>query len=176
MKLSSVITYATNHLALDGGATIDSKVGEEHLNRQDAAPPWLVWVPTRDTFGPPRNRASSLKVPKPLLTRLAGVDLHVYAVDTVGTDHLGATETFVNRVLYALAEVLQSDLSVEGGEWEAVDVAQYGRGYVLHLRIAIPVIPYATPVTTTTAHLSTAADLTGVVDFPVSDVTGVPAP
>ncbi len=177
--LADVLAHVTNALAIDGGVAVTSFIGAEHLGRQDYEAPCIVYVPGIDAFTPEQMRSGTTKTPRAVRTRMAGMELHLFAEDPTEVDHLRVAELFIDRVVCALVAVCAAGIEFEGGVWMPVDVCQRGRGYVLRCRIALPVVPNPATEGTTTSTLENtnpATDVTGVADFPASDVTGTPAP
>lgn len=184
MALADVIATVEAQLAADGvGVAVTSRLGAEHAARLDSYPPLLVWIPTSDEFLVHQARHPAVPRQKRMyFLRRAGVELHLWAKGSadpaVDPYHdLKALELLVDRVLVAIHHVSHGSVSVKGGSFKPGALDTLGRAYVLELSFDLPVVPNspeATAVTLTTVQGG--STLTSTMDFPASDVTGVPAP
>jgi hypothetical protein len=105
-----------------GAVTVTSIIGEQGI-AESTTPPKLVWVPTRDTFGPP-NVLGPHPQGRSVRTRRAGIDLHVWAAavtPTPGIDqaaaNLTAAERMLNDILYAIDQELRVGTAADGSIW-----------------------------------------------------------
>jgi hypothetical protein len=129
MSLGSVI-HQISALLPPGTKSV---VGPEHLKAHDA-PPRVVWVPSRDRYGPPESTGAN---PRSLRTRLAGCEVHVWGAD------YDATEALLNLVQAAIHYVTYGSYQLDQGDagWLALDgpLQNLGRAYVFHVVFKIPV-------------------------------------
>jgi hypothetical protein len=128
VSLSQVIRRVTALLPQG----VKTMVGPEHLKTHDA-PPRVIWVPSRDRYGPPESTGAD---PRQLRTRLAGCEVHVW-----GRDY-DATEGLLNLVQAAIHTVAYGcyALETEAG-WLALEgpLQNLGRAYVFHAVFKLPV-------------------------------------
>ena len=101
---------------------ITSIIGEQGEGQNDA-PPRLVWVPSRDSFGPalqigPKPRGRSVR------SRRAGVDCHLWAPAAspgpgvnLATASLSAAEQVLNDLLAAVHEELRAGTAADADTW-----------------------------------------------------------
>jgi hypothetical protein len=107
-------------------------VGPKELNNNRAKAPRVVWVPTRDRFGPPRGPGAN---PRRILTRNAGCEVHLWGAD------LASTEALLNSVLSAIHKVAHGSYEATEGEWkdQLGSVTNAGLAYVFGVTFAVPV-------------------------------------
>ena len=106
-----------------------SIIGEQG-EAQNEAPPRLVWVPTRDTFGAP-NAVGPSPVGRSVRTRHAGLNCEVYAAPASSASpaaNLAAAEQMVNDMLCAVFEELRIGTSADGSTWFGQGVRHDVRG------------------------------------------------
>ncbi len=118
---------------------VKTQIGPEYLRSHDA-PPRVIWVPSRDRYGPPMSTGAD---PRQLRTRLAGCEVHVWERD------YEAVEVLLNLVQAAIHAVAYGCYSIEAeAGWLALDgpLQHLGRVYVFHAVFMIPVT--AAPATT----------------------------
>lgn len=103
-------------------APITSILGEQGEGQNDA-PPRLVWVPTRDTFGA-ATRIGPAPQGRSVRARHASVDCHVWGpavIPAAGVDqaaaNLSAAEQILNDLLAAVHEELRGGLAPDGRTW-----------------------------------------------------------
>lgn len=144
---------------LNGGGLL---LGYEAL-AEHGAPPRVVVVPPRDTFGASDQNGAN---PQPIRSRLMGLEWHVW----------GAT---YDDALRLADEVMVSLDKAATGLWEAVSatwqkgtlVNVYGREYILTTTVELPIVD--TPWTT----VSEVVDAnTGIMVFPLSESAACVAP
>ena len=127
----------------DGRATpVVSLVGEKHVF-ENGAPPRLVWVPGRDSFGPAEKGGTA---PRQLRTRIARFDVHVWGAD------FEATEALVNDTIAAIYLMTRGSFELSEGEWvTAGELLAFGAVCILGVSFKIPVTeaPSTTKVVTT---------------------------
>jgi hypothetical protein len=111
---------------------------------QHAAPPRYVWVPTRDRFGPAERAGGRQRA---LFTRIAGVDLHLWASDVADA------EARMHAVINALYQEGATSVMPEGTEWVPEAVTERGTLVVLSLAIKVPVCEPAAAVAQATQAL-----------------------
>lgn len=132
-----------------------SIIGEQG-EAQNEAPPRLVWVPTRDTFGGP-NTVGPSPVGRSVGTRHAGLNCEVYAAPASTPSpaaNLAACEQMVNDLLCAVFEELRIGTSADGSTWFGQGVKhtvggqewrtkgtlmQAGAGCVVELVVDLPI-------------------------------------
>lgn len=165
------------------------KCGAEFVTRNDA-PPRVIFVPSADEFpGAARQGPAGVgqphfgRGPRPLKTRAAGVDIHVWAAgapeDTSETKDLRATEALLHRVVAAIHRVAHGSYRVERALWPAASDGHHGRLAILSAVFLLPVLELENPaVTTATITTFGNAELTSTLDLPApsDDPTGSPAP
>jgi len=136
MSLSTTIGRVAAYLPTG----VKSLIGPEHLKAHDS-PPRVIWVPSRDRYGPPESTGAN---PRQLRTRLAGCEVHVW-----GRDY-EATEELLNLLQAAIHYVAYGCYQLDQGEagWLALEgpLQNLGRAYVFHVVFKIPVTD-APPVT-----------------------------
>jgi hypothetical protein len=160
-------------------AEVNKRFGSEFL-AEAVAPPRVVWVPERDTFGPPGRHGSpatgiSLGGARTFMTRIQQVAVHIKAAGADDSEdeykHLRALDVLVNRVIVAIYEVARGSVTVDDGEHVPIQVTGHARSYMLHVSFRIPVIRHPDDDTDTTAPISETAQL-GIM----GDSEGRPAP
>lgn len=120
---SVLVTGDTYDVIVYGSAAVTSIIGEEGV-ADNANPPKLVWVPTRDTFPGP-NVVGPHPQGRSVRTRRAGVDLHVWAAAvapppagmTQSAANLRAAEWMLGAVLYAIHEEMRIGSAPDGNSW-----------------------------------------------------------
>lgn len=185
MALADIV--AAHATLLTGVSTV---LGEENLDRNDA-PPRVCWVPAGDTFqSASRVRPSSSVWPRSVGTRIAGVELHIWAApaadDVTAYKELRATELLVDRVVYYLRRVAGGAFVLNGGRWLPVSDNHLGRVYVLNVLFSIAIVPAVADdpsVLTSFLHIDSIGDppdeeptMEGTMVLPGGDETGKPAP
>lgn len=100
----------------------------------NGAPPRYVWVPTRDTIGPfTESGGFAARLPRPLLTRRAGVDCHVWGAS------LAATETMVHALIAAAHLTLGAYGEYDGVQWQPEAMNASGVLAIVSFVIPIPI-------------------------------------
>lgn len=119
-------------------------VGKKYLAQQ-GAPPRVVFVPTRDRLGPPQRIGG----PSPaILTRHAGVQVHVWA------DDVAATEQLVGQLLLAINAAIAEDfdtLSIAPSGYKAVDGGWLDQAWTNAGEVWVGNFEFAFPVTKSAA-------------------------
>lgn len=126
------------------------------------APPFVVWVPSRDRWTAAQKRPrGGLSSGRSLMTAMAGVDLHCWGSDLTSTWRL------VQAIVRASKKLLGPEPFFEfvGGQWLSVEgISAQGELYVLSLAVAIDVPALPDPPTTlrpTGARLDATASVPG---------------
>lgn len=127
--------------------TVSTRALPEH-----SAPPRLVFVPTRDTWGAPQKRPrGGLSTGRALATVQAGMAVHCW----------GATRTEAWALVLALVRAVRSIAgpepwaSIGAGEWLGTGASTHGEAYVLTLTCAIDAADTPPTVATATASVTT---------------------
>jgi hypothetical protein len=171
MALADVIAPIS---ALLTGVTC--QVGSEFVSVNDV-PPRVIWVPTMDRFDGAQRHGAGYRSVK---TRVARCDVHVWgaaaAGDVTAFKELRATELLLNRLICFIHQVAHGAYELEGGDWGAAGISQYGRLYVLKVAFRIPVVPAEADQDETTTTFDDVNDMEGTAVMPSGDVTGEPAP
>lgn len=130
MKLTEALEIVRARLGIAAAAW---HVGADKLREHEAtgfAKPRYVWVPTSDRFGPPERAGGN---PRQLLTRLAGVELHLWAA-TVDDAEDRITDVIVEWLAVANTSVMFDALN-----WHTDSVIGRGVPVTLTLRVKLPV-------------------------------------
>jgi hypothetical protein len=165
--LADVITAVRARLAAAGVST-PLLLGKTHLKRHGEGGDRLVIIPNDDQFGAgatqdfngpgggPRN--------KPLITRMAGAEVHVWGVPpnpkapNADLDAQAAAETLLHAFIRELRNECRGQWKAVSGRWnnEIADLV-YGAEYILQVTVDVPVVavakrplPQGTTITTTT--------------------------
>lgn len=129
--LADIITNVLSRLNAGRVTQLASKVGERFLWENDAHTR-IVWVPADDSFGPAVQVGGQ---PRAVATRVAGVEVHVWAPD------LAEAETLVNDLVVAWHAATGGHYDLRGGEWKtAGELMNDGIGYLLRLTAHLPVV------------------------------------
>jgi hypothetical protein len=97
-----------------------------------------VWVPRRDRIGGAGlSSAFAKRLPRPLLTRVAGVDCHVLGPD------LNTTETRAHNVIAAAHELWKGSIDFDGLSWPEEMINERGVVCVVHFGVHIPITAVA---------------------------------
>lgn len=116
-------------------------VGEDKLTIEDA-PPRIVFVPRHETIrGPHSQGGDGIRNPRPLRTRHATVQIHVWgAAVAPATDDFAATEKLVNHLVAAIHDVAHGVHEELSGNWSTAQASstRLGLVYVLEMQIEIP--------------------------------------
>jgi hypothetical protein len=155
LALKAILTDIISHLP--GGTA--SLIGPEFVRDLATKPPRVIWIPGKDRWVAPDDPGAD---PRPLWTRAAGVEVHIWGAD------YDATEDLINGVATAIHEGSQlwgGYAAVGDAGWPTLDgrFTALGRLYVMNVEFFIPVT--AQPFT---RGLVTSIPQTGVL------VTGVP--
>lgn len=117
----------------------NSVVGAEKLG-EHATPPQVIWVPTKDDFGPGMQGA---KEPRVLMYRQAGLEVHIWGAGEDQPAALASTEQMIQDVLNGIHAVLNGlgvGYAVNGGRWEnAGGQMQAGSLYILSVVFNLPI-------------------------------------
>lgn len=140
MGLQDVFTATQTQMAATmtalGQVVPSFLVGADKLDNQDS-PPRIVWVPGREGIrGPHSQGGDGVRNPRPLRTRHATVQAHIWGID------LPATEVLINHLVAALNDVGHGAWDATGGDWGTgqASTTRLGAVYVLDLEIQIPVV------------------------------------
>lgn len=125
-------------------------LGKKYLD-QNSAPPRVVFVPSRDKYGPPQRIGGAQKA---IHTCWAGLQVHVWAADVAATESLKDQVLQVLRDTVAgltVAQIAADGYRVLGGGW--LDNAWTNRGevYVLEIECGFPVAPALGPTKVVTS-------------------------
>jgi hypothetical protein len=160
MGLLDAFTAVQNQMTTTMGALVPPEtvpqflVGADHL-QDEGAPPRIVWVPTVESIrGPHAQGGDGIRNPRPLRTRHATVQAHIWGAD------IPKTEVLANHVVAALNDVAHGAYDVVRGDWSIGQAAanRLGFVYVLEWEVQIPF-----PRELDTFHAVTAMPITPVV-------------
>lgn len=131
MSLVSVLNAITPLLPSE----VTVRIGAKFLKDNSGVPPRIVWVPTRDRFGPTEN----LQGDDPQLhTCMAGCEAHLWVAD------YEAGETLRNQVIAACNELYEGsyELGAEAGWLKATEgaVGDLGLVYLMFIAFSVPVL------------------------------------
>jgi hypothetical protein len=117
------------------------RVGADKLHIQDS-PPRIVWVPGREGIaGPHAQGGDGVFNPRPLRTRHAQVQVHVWGAHaTDAALDLGATEILANHLVAAINDVCHGAWDTHSASWDTGQASTTRKGmvYVLDLELQIP--------------------------------------
>lgn len=104
--------------------------------------PRIIWIPSMDTFGPPNPSGIE---PRALRTRFVGFDVHLWAEVVSAEDPLTPCEKLLAQLIWALHQVVgPAGYRLGDGGFvglkEGGDLTQFGRAYLLHLAIEVPLV------------------------------------
>lgn len=131
MKITAVLETIRTRLAIAEEAW---HIGADKLANDEAtgfARPRYVWVPTRDTFGPPERVGGN---PKQLLTRFAGLELHLWA------DTIDDADDRVHAVIAAWMAEANTSVVFDAINWHSDSVIGRGVPVTLAMRVKVPVL------------------------------------
>lgn len=131
MKVSEFLSLVRERLGVDADRWL---VRADRLADDEAADfprPRYVWVPTFERFGPPERAGGN---PRPILTREAGLELHLWS------DGYDACEDLLLDVIGALHDEGATSVIFDRVTW--TDESAIGRGWLVTLEVRIK-----TPVT-----------------------------
>lgn len=144
--IGDIITAATARLT-----GVPVLVGKRYLDA-NGKPPRVVFVPTRDRFGPAQRVGGAQPA---LATRIAGLQVHVWGAD------VDATEQLAHQVIAALIFGIAQDLDVTkiapkgyrliDGGWLEDAWTNAGEVWVGNFEFDIPVLPTALPTKVVTS-------------------------
>lgn len=106
-------------------------------------PPRIVWVPAQDRFEEAHRNGRN---PQAVLTRSAGLDLHIWGKAQGAPDELAdqeATELLLNDVLAALHDEVGGAFEATGALWGVREQDQwltFGGAVVLQVLVDIPIV------------------------------------
>lgn len=112
------------------------KLAEHRATTPPLATPRYVWVPTMDRFLPPERLS---KNPRVLLTRLAGLELHLWA------DDQDDAETRLLDVIVAWLAEANTSVAFEKANWHTDSLIGRGVLVTLNLTVKIPVTAATKP-------------------------------
>lgn len=116
-------------------------VGADKLYNLDA-PPRIVWVPGREVIaGPHAQGGDGVSNPRPLRTRHAQVQVHVWGAHaTDAALDLGVTEVLANHLVAAINDVCHGAWDTHSASWDTGQASTTRKGmvYVLDLELQIP--------------------------------------
>jgi hypothetical protein len=134
-------------------ATIAYETGRRWLASNEDPAPRVVWVPTRDTFGPVRRTQDN---PRPRRARNITFEAHVW-----GTD-LDQAEAILEAIVLAGLQTAQGSVEFEDAKWDAPEWITAGEYVVLTMSLATQITD--PPIATTT--------ITAVADDPTGATPG----
>jgi len=144
---------AAGYPALTDGAIL---LGGQHLFEQ-SAPPRIVFVPTRSTFGPrdPSNPAQvsganlseqqAQQLQRPIGTELVTFGVHVWGQGATIDFDYDITQALYQQVMISLHNLAEGCYKIGPGEWtsgkpSSTQVGRAGQEFVFGLEIATPVL------------------------------------
>lgn len=158
-------------------ANLQILLGPEFLADATFAPPRIVVVPTKDSFGMAQQHNTVNQPPsrldRPLYTCNEGWEVHCWAVveSDVPADQFDATRNLYRAFIAATTHVANGAFEFRAGEWtRSTYVATHGREYVLYVTCQNPVLD-TSPLAA--APIGTVGSLTGVFDEPDGSSTTV---
>ncbi len=122
-------------------------LGPEFI-RQEAAPPRIVWVPTREGIPAPRKtqQGAAPFAPRPLKSRDVGVDIHIWQLD------YPTTEALWQSLEQAVHQTMVGAYDLEGASWDGVaSLTRSGRVLTAHYRFLIPLVDVSSTTAIVTA-------------------------
>lgn len=156
MALKDVLGAVLAILNANGSITDTTLYLQANAAKPRTVPPSLVWVVGRDSYAPPNAAmpraqqqavSSSAALARPLHTRWAGVEAHLWASASSNSaiaagDDYSATETLLNAVISAVHQTIYGGYQLQGGGMvnpRSSEGSVLGHRYVLNFAIAIPV-------------------------------------
>lgn len=116
-------------------------VGADKLQNQ-GSPPRIVWVPGRENVaGPHAQGGDGVSNPRPLRTRHAQVQVHVWGAHaTDEAQDLAATEVLAGHLVAAINDVCHGAWGLTGASWDTGQASTTRRGmlYVLDVELQVP--------------------------------------
>ncbi len=120
------------------GVAADIWLTGAHNLGSSGAPPRYVWVPRQDSIqGAGLSSSFAARLPRPLLTRVAGVECHVWGAT------LAATETMAHAVVAAAHELWKGEISFNGIAWPEEAWSDSGIVAVVRIGFHIPITAVA---------------------------------
>lgn len=101
----------------------------------EGAPPQVVWVPTVETIrGPHSQGGDGVRNPRPLRTRHARVQAHIWGID------IPATEALANHIVAAIHDVCHGVHDEISADWtlNQASTTRLGWLYVLEWEVQVP--------------------------------------
>ena len=123
-------------LATNPGITF--RRGAREVPKMDR-PPRIVWVPTKDAFGRPVKGGFN---PRPLYSRRAGLEAHLWGLD------LEMTENLLHGLVRVLHSLTHGSVEVADAIWGQPEWLQQGWACVLSLGFDLPVTNEIVPTAT----------------------------
>ena len=142
------VLLATKARLTAAGVTTPFLIGKQFVKQHGEGGNRLVVVPNEDSFGAGTTQDfNGLGRQKPLLTRTAGAEVHVWGVapdrkaDTASADAMRAAEVLLHLFIRELRAVVRGQWKAASGRWNN-DVADnvFGAEYVLQITVDIPVV------------------------------------
>lgn len=170
LALETIVAEVAAQFATNG-VTAAVRLGKDFVaQRREGAE--VVFVPTRDTYAPPKRAGSN---PRPLYTRKVGAQVHIWAAapaqanaDLQAAANLATAAALVRGTVVALRRTCTDPtLELGGGEWlNESKTVTYGAEYVLEVALLEQVfdviVPAVAPPFTSIHH--------GYMHFPTGDV------
>ena len=120
--------------------TISFGLGEKDLDRQDMAPPRIVWIPTMAKHTAAEKQKTN---PRRLLTRAPSIVAHCWAVDTVTQTpkaHVDACEALVHNLIVQLHKSVHGSIEMGGEEWGQPKHTDLGHYALVTFTPRVPVV------------------------------------
>jgi hypothetical protein len=114
---------------LPAGTTCEMTAAAVDYNQ---APPRVVFVPTGETFVGPERAGTSL------LTRMAGVQAHIWGAGNTPAEAQTATEVLLNHLVAAIHTCALGSYGLNSGRWYGGHDGEHGFVYVLDWFLKIP--------------------------------------
>jgi hypothetical protein len=131
---TAVQTQMTSVLTALGQAVPAFDVGADRI-AVEQAPPRIIWVPTHESIqGPHAQGGDGIKSPRPLRTRHAVVQAHIWGAD------IPATEALAGHMVAAIHDVCHGVHEEISGDWTVnqASTTRLGWIYVLEWQVQIP--------------------------------------
>jgi hypothetical protein len=131
---NAVQTRLTTVLTALGAPVPEYLVGAQELANQ-TTPPRIIWVPTTETIqGPHAQGGDGVRNPRPLRTRHAQVQAHIWGAD------IPACEALAGHLVAAIHDVCHGVHDEISADWTVgqTAVARLGWLYVLAWEVQIP--------------------------------------
>jgi hypothetical protein len=117
-------------------------LGSRDLDRQDLAPPRVIWVPTTVRHGAPESKGFEKKdrsQPRRLLTRAPSIVAHCWAAADTPTESYDACEDLVHNLLVAIYRSSWGSVEMGGEEWLQPTHTDHGHVALVTFVPSVPV-------------------------------------